>query len=291
MPLDQKKLRKPLVQLRKLLRKTSRVPTQDEVHHIRTNTRRTEATVEALQLDRRRKGRRTLRAITPIRKRAGEVRDMDVLMGFSATISSDSDGSCLVRLLEHLGKERARGARKLRKTILKRRKVAIARLRACASLIEKNFEMNNARVRTEWPVDAAAVALRISRELMNWPKLSADSLHAFRLKVKELRYVVQLSGQDNELIVRLGAVKDLIGEWHDWAELDAMAKELLSECHHCGVVSQIAKTARNKFETALKASELLRKNYFEGQVGRKRRIRRGLSMKSSILKATASLAA
>jgi CHAD domain-containing protein len=112
MPLDPNKLDKPLVKLRKLVRKMSKVPTQDEVHDIRTNTRRVEATVEALQLSRMRKGRRLLLAVTPIRKKAGNVRDMDVLTDFSATLSKNHDRACLVKLLEHLGEERARGASK-----------------------------------------------------------------------------------------------------------------------------------------------------------------------------------
>lgn len=114
MALDAKKLDKPFLKLRKLVRKISKVPTQDEVHDIRTNTRHVEAILEALQLSRTPKGRRALRAVTPIRKKAGEVRDMDVLTGFSATLSSGRDAQCLVKLLEHLGEERARAAKKLR---------------------------------------------------------------------------------------------------------------------------------------------------------------------------------
>jgi CHAD domain-containing protein len=144
MPLDRKKMEKPFIKLRKLLRKISKVPTQDEVHDIRTNTRRVEATLQALQLDGRRKGRRVLRAITPMRKKAGDVRDMDVLTGFSAMLSSKGDDQCLVKLLEHLGAARARGASRLRKTVAKRRKVAGMRLKACALLVEKNFDKRSA---------------------------------------------------------------------------------------------------------------------------------------------------
>lgn len=61
MSLDLAELEKPLLKLRRVVRKISRVPTQDEVHDMRTNTRRVEAMLEALQLDRGRKGRRVLR--------------------------------------------------------------------------------------------------------------------------------------------------------------------------------------------------------------------------------------
>jgi CHAD domain-containing protein len=71
MPLDSKKLEKSFVKLRKLVRKMSKHPTQDEVHDIRTNIRRVEATLQALQINRSRHGRRVLRAITPMRQKAG----------------------------------------------------------------------------------------------------------------------------------------------------------------------------------------------------------------------------
>ncbi|MBV9342356.1 MAG: CHAD domain-containing protein, partial [Acidobacteria bacterium] len=212
MSLDEKKLEKSFLKLGKLVRKVSKNPTQNEVHDIRTSTRRVEATLQALQLNRSREGRRVLRAVTPIRKKAGDVRDMDVLTGFSATLSNNGDRQCLVKLLEHLGQERGRDGTKLRKTIAKHRKAAIRSLKHCASLIEKNFEKRSSSNTERWPIDATADALRISGELSKWPKLSSENLHAFRLKVKEMRYVLQLSGKQSKLAERLGKVKDQIGE-------------------------------------------------------------------------------
>jgi len=216
MTLDPRKLDKPLLKLRKVVRRMSKVPTQDEVHDVRTNTRRVEATLAALQLDRKRKGRRVLGAVTPMRKKAGDVRDMDVLTGFAATLSSDGHDQCLVKLLEHLGEERARGASRLRKTVANHRKVARRRLKACSTVIEEQFN-KRARQEREWPVDATAAALHVSGELANWPKFSLHNLHPFRLKVKELRYVLELAGEDTKFTEQLGEVKDKIGEWHDWA--------------------------------------------------------------------------
>jgi CHAD domain-containing protein len=291
MPLDPKKLEKPLIKLQKLVRKMSRVPTQDEVHDIRTNTRRVEATLQALRLGRRRKGRRVLRAVTPMRKKAGDVRDMDVLTGFSARLASNGHDQCLVKLLEHLGDQRARGASKLRKTVAKRRRVASKRLKACASLIEKNFDKNSASRQREWPVDATAAALRVAGELSTWRRLSASNLHLFRLKVKEMRNILQLSGEDNELTERLAELKDQIGEWHDWTELDAIAKNVLSGCKSCKVIAEIEHIAKQKLETALKAAQQLRSKYFEAQGGRQKQNREKVTIKEPVLRATARLAA
>lgn len=291
MSLDPKKLDKPFTKLRKLVCKMSKVPTQDEVHDIRTNTRRVEATLDALQLSRMGKGRHVLLAVTPIRKQAGEVRDMDVLTGFSATLSCNRDEQCLVKLLEHLGEERARAANRLRKTVTKRRKAAKKSLKSCLSLIEKNFENGTAKMRKQWPADAAAAALRMSGELTSWPRLSPHNLHSFRLKVKEMRYVLELSGHDDELTERLGETKDQIGEWHDWTELNAIAKKVLSDCKNCSVIPQIEQIAKQKFETALGTAQQLRSKYFEPQSRRRKRSRKKPNVKEPVLKTTARLAA
>jgi CHAD domain-containing protein len=290
MALDPKKLDKPLLKLHKLVQKMSKVPTQDEVHDVRTNTRRIEATLAALQLDRKRKGRRVLGAVTPMRKKAGDVRDMDVLTGFAATLSGDGDRQCLVKLLEHLGEERARSASRLRKTVANDRKAARKRLKSCSHVIEKNFNQQSAKQQRQWPVDATAEALHLSGELANWPKFSMQNLHPFRLKVKELRYVLQLAGEDNDLTERLGEVKDEIGEWHDWTELSAIAKEELSSCKRCRVLGQIEKTAKRKFETAVRSAQRLRTQYFDSRGGKQKAHRKTI-LKEGVLKASARLAA
>jgi len=288
MTLDAKKLDKPLLKLRKVVGRMSKVPTQGEVHDLRTNTRRVEATLAALQLDRKRKGRRVLSAVTPMRKKAGDVRDMDVLTGFAATLSSDGDDQCLVKLLEHLGEERGNGANRLRKTIANDSKIARKRLKACSTVIEKRFNRHSARQEREWPVNATAAALRVSGELANWPKLSAENLHPFRLNVKELRYMLQLSGEDTELTERLGEVKDEIGERHDWTELSAVAKEVLSDCKDCKVLAQIQETAKRKYEKAVKSAQELRGQYFDSGRGNQKTHRK--TVKEGVLKASAKLA-
>ena len=65
-------------------------------------------------------------------------------------------------------------------------------------------------------------------ELREWPRLNNLNIHHFRLKVKELRYVLQLfPGADPGLVDSLAKVKDDIGDWHDWQQLLAIAREVL----------------------------------------------------------------
>ena len=70
-----------------------------------------------------------------------------------------------------------------------------------------------------------AKAIKLSSQLKSPPRLSRSTLHPYRLKVKELRDVLQLSDRtaDKDFLKELGEVKDAIGEWHDWEELTSIA--------------------------------------------------------------------
>lgn len=290
MALNLDQVEKPFSKLGKLLKKMPKQPSPEQVHDIRTRTRRVEAALHAVSLDRQRKGRRAIQAVTPVRKRAGKVRDMDVLIGFASTLSADRDHQCHVQLLEHLGHKRFQGARKLHQEVVQQRRVATQWLKRCASVIERNFTSENGR--KQWSADATAAALEFSGELASWPKLNAKNLHPFRLKLKELRNVLQLSGQDSELVEMLDEAKDKIGAWHDWTELSIIAEDVLQHSGRCDVQEQIRAGARERFENAMMLANRLREKYFE-QPGRKQSKRgaRSLQVKEPVLKASASLAA
>jgi CHAD domain-containing protein len=164
-------------------------------------------------------------------------------------------------------------------------------LKDCASLIERNFDKDRSTKQKQWPVRATSEALRISGELSTWPKLSSRNLHPFRLKVKEMLYVLQLSGEGSELTERLDEVKDQIGEWHDWTELDAIARSVLSDCKNCKVIAHIQHTAKQNFESALKGAHQLRANFFAPQGERRTGNSKKAVIKEPVLKASARLAA
>lgn len=289
MALDINQLEKPFNKLGKLLKKLPKQPSPEQVHDIRTRTRRVEAALCAVSLERKTMGRQAIKALTPVRKRAGKVRDMDVLMEFACSLSGERDQECHVQLLEHLGHSRFQAARKLHKVAVLRRRAATQSLKRCASSIKRNF--NGAKDQKEWPADAAAAALELSAEVANWPKLNGKNLHPFRLKLKELRYVLQLSGQDSELVDMLGEVKDKIGEWHDWTELATIAQDLLQHSGRCDVQEQIRAGARQRLQKAMALANRVREEYFEKPGAKNKRRGRSLHMKEPVLKASASLAA
>ena len=66
-----------------------------------------------MSLDSQPKRRRLLKILGKIRKRAGKVRGMDVLVGFASGVKPDGEQDCSVQLLEHLGTERRKKAKRL----------------------------------------------------------------------------------------------------------------------------------------------------------------------------------
>src|SRR5438874_13230525 len=93
-PLDPKRVLKPTRKLRKLLKNMPKQPAPEQVHDLRTNTRRFEAILAAISPDSTRKEKSLLRELAAIRKRAGKVRDMDVLTDFAARITADGEDNC-----------------------------------------------------------------------------------------------------------------------------------------------------------------------------------------------------
>ena len=112
MALDRKRLLKPVKKLRKLVRKLDSEPALGQVHDLRTNTRRFEAAFEALSPDARGVGKSLMKDLRRCRKRAGRVRDMDVLTQYASSVYLTGEEECTVRLLEHLGVRRQKYATK-----------------------------------------------------------------------------------------------------------------------------------------------------------------------------------
>ena len=75
-------------------------------------------------------------------------------------------------------------------------------------------------------VRAAEHKIRV--ELSRWPALDAGNIHGFRLKLKELRSLLQLERDaDASMLRALGNAKKKIGDWHDWQQLKEIAREIL----------------------------------------------------------------
>ncbi|MGA9063238.1 MAG: CHAD domain-containing protein [Terracidiphilus sp.] len=262
--------RKALRDLGKTLKNLPTDLPPKEVHKLRTATRRVEA-IAALAPGDQKKSRRLLKSIEPVRKAAGGVRDMDVLLAnarrlarYSAGDSATRLGDSLTRLLEQLEIARQRNAAELRRALHRRRDAARQNLKQYSKLVQSALTAAGptASVNGQEHEEIHAAAMNVVRELGEWPPLSAENIHAFRLKVKELRYILQLSADaDTGLAGALGQVQRRIGDWHDWQHLDEIAREILNPERDGLLLTRIGHTTKRKFDQALAAANALRGKY------------------------------
>ena len=253
MPLDLERIRKSALRVGKFAKRNPKRPSSDAVHRLRTSARHLETALVALGVDSKRQVRALLRNLKRIHRQAGAVRDMDVLTAKALTIDWRGEQDDIVRLLEHLGAERGKRARKLRSAIAKRR-------RTLRRLLERGLD-RVARVaeRSREEEDAAAVhaavahALQVTSEVSRPGRLSRSNLHEYRLRVKELRDILRLSREaaDSALVPKLEEVKDAIGDWHDWVELAGIAADTLDQGTASELFKRIAATRESKYRHAL----------------------------------------
>lgn len=263
---------KPLRQMRRLLKRMAENPAPGKVHRLRTRARKIEAIAGELGAGDMRATKRLLKAIKPVRKAAGAVRDMDVLMSDLLQMPKKELGASQAKLHEHLGTVRRASADKLMAVIGEQRQKARKRLKSYARVVESATSVKKPVQRADSQAmesgtrsDSRAGLLVV--ELTRWPALSHQNLHAFRLKVKELRYVLQLFPQADEgFIQALGKVKDQIGGWHDWEHLLAIAREVLDAQADGTLLEHIEATARRRFMQALAGANAMRLRYLDAGV-------------------------
>jgi CHAD domain-containing protein len=266
MALDTKRIQKPARKLRKLLKQMPRRPAPEQIHGFRTNAKRLETILGAFALDNRRGGSRLSKRVAKLRKCAGKVRDFDVLTDYASRIDyGTSERECSVRLLEHLGAQREKRVRnfhdlqKLYFSSLRKE------LKRTANKIADIFPPKGDGRRKGKLISAtvAASVLTLLSELKEPSQLRKSNLHAYRLKVKELRNLLQLAkNADQQVFVdRLGEVKDAIGEWHDWEVLVATANETLAHGQNCRLVNKLRETTALKYEKAFRLSQGLRRQW------------------------------
>jgi CHAD domain-containing protein len=289
MALDNRQVEKPIRKVRKLLKKMPAEPTAKQVHDLRTNSRRFEAMLQATDPDE--SGRKTLKQLSKLRKRAGKVCDMDVLTAYAAELPrSGEEEDCSVRLLEHLGAARRKKAKQLSKSA--RRSAAALRraLKRLATKLQKRVGQRSADGRDPTSHITSA-ALGILSELEQPSTLNKSNLHPYRLRVKKLQNLLRLAenGRNQEFVESLTEVKDAIGEWHDWVELQEIAGQVI-EHPRCALMRELKKRTEERLERALQVTEQMRKQYL-GSGKKPAGRRKPPHPDESVWSATAALAA
>jgi CHAD domain-containing protein len=257
MGLELGKVQRPVRQLRKSLKGLAGDPTMQDVHDLRTRSRRVEA-IAGMQIAGSEKSRNhLLKILKPFRKAAGEVRDMDVLTAKARTLARRGREASLALLLEDLHARRKEGSRTLAEAVKKDGKDVRVRLEQFSRLLDKRFEGGEGSQKHS--TDAAAGLLD---ELSCWPEFSAENLHDFRIKVKELRYLLQLTdAAEPRFVAALERVRARIGEWHDWWELRRIAGEVLGLEQNRALLGEIDEIVSGKLRLALAAARRVRTRY------------------------------
>jgi CHAD domain-containing protein len=270
MPIDGDHLLKPFIKVRKSLKKIPNNPSPEQIHKLRTRMRRIEATLDALGLVLP-NGERVLRQEKPFRRRAGKIRDMDVLTGLAGSLVVESGDESRVELLEYLGEQRYRQAHKLRVAArIDGPKFRSELQRRVARLETHVGDKASTKAKAEAAAAVTARAVALSRQLSTYPRLSRTNLHEFRLQVKHLRYILQMATDgDTEFVHALGEVKDKIGEWHDWQQLTEVAREIAPN-GSSRLLKLLTTTTNAKYEYALRLSQQFRNRYLAGSKSGKR---------------------
>lgn len=250
MAFDRRNVRKPIHELYRSLKSFPPDPPAEEVHSLRTRSRRVEAIAAEFAPTGNGPTRKMLKALKPLRRAAGKVRDMDVLERKALSLADHCRRASVERLVEQLILTRIEAVHALQKAMGEK----AARARRNLKRFEKEIEENL--------VEGGRKACRagaITEELSCWPELAAGNLHEFRIRAKELRYILQLTAApDAGLLNALERVKSRIGDWHDWHEMGVIAHKTLDARKDRGALNRIARIEEKKLARALSAARALR---------------------------------
>ena len=261
------RVRKALRELGKSLESLHGESAPKDVHKLRTASRRVEAIAGVLQAADGKKSRRLVKSIEPVRKAAGGVRDMDVLLADARKLARYCDGESLGHLVEHLETARQQYAGELQHALHHRRKAVLADLKEYSKFVASAAKHAQSGSHADEKASRAqeeihSSAMNVLRELGDWQPLEAENLHEFRLKVKQLRYTLQLDAQsDAALVEALGDVQRRIGDWHDWHQLEQIARQALLLEEDRALLDRIGETVKRRFDRALAAANALRGKY------------------------------
>jgi CHAD domain-containing protein len=228
---------------RKLLAQCARKPSRRSVHALRSLTLRLQVGLEYF-LSKQAAGPAAARAFQhwskegkKLRKALEPVRNADVYLTRLVSLRSTGEAS---EGKKHLSPRCIREIDKLEDRLKKQRKTGINKLidsiDARGKRLNRSSKELEAALAPHMPSRVHSTvpeALRIFAELTGeLPNLDAGNLHEYRKRLKQARYLVEISASADPLAKRLAAAFRRIhyaaGEWHDWQELARKADRVLS---------------------------------------------------------------
>ncbi len=255
--IDQERTQGLFRRLDQLLAKSRAKPRPERVHQIRTTARRLEAVLDLLYPDPTQRVRKLRRGLQRLRRRAGEVRDVDVQIIALRKLNIGREAERKAHLMRVLGELRAEREQELTASLrdkkvrkLRRRLQRTAQEIASASA---PADGDLARPAPAWlEFDAPSAALRLFAGLVRKTRgLTEQNLHAFRTGCKRVRYVAEMGGgegQAKRVAELLKRIQDAAGDWHDWVTLTASAERVFT--HDGALVAALHNVTQAKFHEA-----------------------------------------
>jgi hypothetical protein len=229
---------------RKLLVRCARKPSRRSVHALRSFTLRLQVGLEFF-LSRQAADPAAVRAFQhwckdgkKLRKALEPVRDADVHLARLDSLRRSGKAS---NGEKHLSTRCIREIDKLEDRLRRQRKAGINKLMDAIDARGKQLNRSSKELETALAPhmpsrvhSTAPEALRIFAELTSeLPNLDAGNLHEYRKRLKQARYLVEISATADPLAKRLAAAFRRIhytaGEWHDWQELAKKANRFLPD--------------------------------------------------------------
>lgn len=245
MLLDQENIRATFGKLSRQLSKLANKPAAESVHRFRTSSRRVEVLLADLAKKRSRNDKKLLKLLALLRKTAGRVRDLDVQTAALRSLKIPQEPARKSQLMRTLAEERGKREKKLVKALDKK---TVADVRKRLKRAARDLEISK-------DADPRGLALqKVAALELDHTSVTEETLHRFRIAGKRARYIAELAGKDAEairLVAQLKHLQDVIGDWHDWAQLAQAAEKLFGGVQDSALVAALGNVTRAKFRQAV----------------------------------------
>lgn len=225
--------------------KLSKEASAANVHKFRTSSRRVEAVLEELCSDPDRNARKLLKLLAGLRKKAGEVRDLEVQVAALKNLKIAREVGHKAQMIRSMAAEHAKRNKKFAKALDDQTQ---RQLRKRLKRVTADFEV---------PADLqpANVALQAFASLgRTHAPLTQTTLHRYRIVGKKARYIAELAKADpgaKRVVDELKRMQDVIGDWHDWLQLSQKAAEMFGGAQDSALVAAVRNITRAKFRHSL----------------------------------------
>jgi CHAD domain-containing protein len=191
-------------------------PSPKNVHHLRSTTRRIEATLELLTLSAdipriEKQAKPLQRSVRKVRRAAGAVRDADVQSDLLAAYNRTPDSK---RLREDLAAVRKKAERKLIKRLEQEQKKIELRLNNLEAILSSALDLNLSGAKL-----ITVTQSWFAENVRGLDPQHDQDLHTLRKTSKTARYLAETGVDDSKaaatLAARYEAAQKSLGEWHD----------------------------------------------------------------------------